>query len=73
MPRITICVDANTPQQAAVDAWLARWRDRLDFCSDNEGCGCCVDIYRVECGSEALADLPPDVTCASEWSGYSRS
>ena len=26
MPRVTICVDVGIPEQAAVDAWLERWR-----------------------------------------------
>ena len=70
MPRAMICVDVNTESQAAVGAWLAEWRDRLTFCSDNEGCGCCVDTYRIEGDRAALDSLPPDVTCLSEWSGF---
>jgi hypothetical protein len=69
MPRATICVDVEVPEQAAVDAWLERWRPRLPFVSDNEGCGCCVDLYRVEAHQEALDELPPAVFAASEWSG----
>ena len=69
MRRATICVDAGAPEQAAVEAWLTRWRSRLPFVSDNEGCGCCVDIYRVEAPPAALAELPPAVFASSEWSG----
>ena len=69
MPRATICVDVGTPEQAAVAAWLERWRVWLPFVSDNEGCGCCVDLYRVEAPQQVLDELSPDVFAASEWSG----
>jgi hypothetical protein len=69
MQRAEIIVDAGSPEQAAVEAWLERWRSRLPFVSDNEGCGCCVHIYRVEAPPDALGELPPDVFAASEWSG----
>lgn len=69
MPKATICVDAGAPEQAAVETWLNRWRTRLVFVSENEGCGCCVDIYRVEAPQLALDELPPVVFASSEWSG----
>jgi hypothetical protein len=70
MPRATICVDVGTPEQVAVAAWLERWGSRLPFVSDNEGCGCCVDLYRVQAPPEALHELPAAVFAASEWSGF---
>lgn len=68
MPRATICVDAGAQEQVLVDEWFERWRDRLPFASDNEGCGCCVDLYRVDAPQEALEELPANVLIASEWS-----
>jgi hypothetical protein len=68
VPRATICVDVGTAEQAAVDAWLARWRTSMPFCSDNEGCGCCVDLYRVEAPQNALDELPQVVFAMSDWS-----
>jgi hypothetical protein len=68
MPRATICVDVDTPEQAAVAAWIERWRPQLPFASENEGCGCCVDIYRVEAPKDALDELPRAVFASSEWS-----
>jgi hypothetical protein len=41
----------------------------MPFVSENEGCGCCVHIYRVEAPQEALDELPSVVFAASEWSG----
>jgi len=69
VPRATVCVDVGTPEQAAVDDWLERWRPRLPFAAENEGRGCCVDLYRVDAPREALDELPPAVSCASQWSG----
>jgi hypothetical protein len=68
MRKVTICVDVNTPERAEVDAWLDRWRDRVGFVSENEGCGCCVDLYRVVATEDALRELPAIVFSTSEWS-----
>jgi hypothetical protein len=68
MPRVTIIADAHTPEAEFVTAWLSRWKRRLDFVSDYEGCGCCVDIYRVAGPTEALDELPAVVLGGSEWS-----
>jgi hypothetical protein len=62
-----ICVDNGDPDQAIVEAWLERWRPRLAYVSKNEGCGCCVHIYRVEGPQEAIDELPPDVLASGEW------
>ncbi len=72
MPRAMICaVVDETDEVVAVDAWLARWRSRLRFVSANEGCGCCVNIYRIEASQEALDELPATVFVESEWSSIS--
>jgi hypothetical protein len=53
---------------AVVEAWLDRWRTRLPFVSHNEGCGCCIHLYRVEAPKDALDELPPVVFASGEWS-----
>jgi hypothetical protein len=59
LQRRTICVLVDSPDEVqAVDAWLAKWRDKLTYLSPNEGCGCCVDIYRVEGPAEAITEIP---------------
>lgn len=68
MPRVTICVDADTPEQAMVQDWLAKWSSRLAYVSKNEGCGCCIDLYNVDAPEEALRELPVDLFSFSEWS-----
>jgi len=60
--KATICVDvACEDEVAAVERWFATWRGRLAFCSENGGCGCCVDIWEVDAPAEALAELPQSV------------
>ena len=57
--RVTICVSVDElAAGSALDAWFTKWRDALSFVSENEGCGCCVDMYRVEGPATAIAELP---------------
>lgn len=66
--QVTICIEADAAgDQALVEAWFARWRDTLAFCSPNEGCGCCVDIWNVDAPVPALRELPEHVFAMSEW------
>jgi hypothetical protein len=69
MKRATICTEADTPERQIVADWLDKWQAELRYCSSNEGCGCCVDLYNVEAPEEALAELPPSVFASSEWAG----
>lgn len=68
MVRATICVAVDGPEEvAAAEAWFARWRPHLFYCSENTGCGCCVDIWDVDAPPEAIAELPNWIQAASEW------
>lgn len=53
---VSVTID-NEREIMAVNAWFQRWGPRLR-CSDNQGCGCCVDRWRVEAPAEAFAELP---------------
>jgi hypothetical protein len=67
--RATICVDVeNKDEVAAVDAWFRPWRARLTFISENEGCGCCVNLWRVDGPPEAVAEIPPATNTRDDWS-----
>jgi hypothetical protein len=71
--RATICVDReNSAEVAAVDSWFAKWRSQLVFVSDNQGCGCCVDIWNVEGASEAVKEIPENARSSSEWADGKR-
>lgn len=57
--RATLIVSVDEPREvAAAEAWFARWRPHLRYCSENTGCGCCVHIWDVEAPAGAVADLP---------------
>lgn len=45
-------VDLNDKYEIILD-WLHKWQDQLDFISDDEGCGCCVNLWTVR-GEEQL-------------------
>lgn len=67
MPKVTIVVDvAEVAQVEAVDAWFAKWRPALIRVSDNDGCGCCVNIWEVEGPMDALLEIPEPVV---SWPG----
>lgn len=58
MAKATVSVTIDNERDIlAVNAWFRRWGTRIQ-CSDNQGCGCCVDIWRVEAPAEALSELP---------------
>jgi len=60
--RITIIANTDRPgEREAVHDWLAKRTTRLTYLSPNEGCGCCVDIFRVEAPIEAIGELPTEV------------
>jgi hypothetical protein len=68
MTRATLIVDVDRPEEvAAAEAWFARWQSRLAHCSDNFGCGCCVDIWQVDAPREAIDQLPPAALAGNEW------
>lgn len=66
--RATILVSVNEPGQAeAATAWFAKWRPQLTYCSDNRGCGCCVDTWDVDGPEAAIQELPPFLRAMSSW------
>ena len=68
MPRATIIVDVTHPDEVALsEDWLAKWTSSLTYRSENQGCGCCVNIWDVEGPEEALAALPSNIKGDSEW------
>jgi len=65
MPRAKIIVETDQPAEvAAVEAWFAKWELKITWRADNQGCGCCVDIWEVDASTEALAALPAQCRAA---------
>jgi hypothetical protein len=60
---VSVTID-DEREVAAVNAWFQRWGPKLAL-SDNQGCGCCVDIWDVEAPTEAFADLLPRMVVMS--------
>lgn len=58
MPKQRVIIDVNVAEEVATfDAWLERWRSVAEL-SENEGCGCCVDIWEVVAPQAAFDELP---------------
>jgi hypothetical protein len=69
---ICVIVDDSASVQAA-EEWLASHRHRLDYISENYGCGCCVDLYDLEGTEDVLSTIPHDLRCSSEWTRDERA
>jgi len=67
MPRVQIIVEVDKPNEVeAMESWFARWSSRLAHQPENQGCGCCVDIWEIEAPAEAIAELPAQWDAAQE-------
>jgi hypothetical protein len=65
MPEFTICAVADSPgEREMLASWLSKWRGRETTISQNEGCGCCVDLYRVTGPDEAMREIPAQMLAA---------
>lgn len=68
MKRATIITQTDLPDEVRLaEAWLERSRSKLTFVSDDEGCGCCVHIYRIEGPDEVIDSMPEDIRGGSNW------
>jgi hypothetical protein len=57
MTKWEVVVDVTGPREVAAFAkWIDRWRDQV-VVSEKEGCGCCVDIWKIEGPAEAQTEL----------------
>ncbi len=66
--RASIIVDVAQPDEvAAVEAWFKTWTRCLAHLSDNQGCGCCVEMWDVDGPVGAIEELPKSVRASSAW------
>ena len=56
-----IVVIAENNNQDQLYTWIEENRDKLKFVSDDEGCGCCVSIFRIEGEEIILATFPEEI------------
>jgi hypothetical protein len=84
MAKYTIILACDDPGFRAeldqIDAWFATNANLLAAKSENEGCGCCVHIWRVECEPGLIQTLPSHIWsedqsefAAPGWRGWLRS
>ena len=70
MPRVTICIETDDrARQAEVESWLLRWHEVLGN-SENNGCGCCVDMYNLNAPWDAIHELPEEYFAYSDWAEW---
>ena len=70
MPEFTICAVSDNPgERALLEAWILRWRETLESLSENQGCGCCVDIYQVQGSEQAMNEVPAEMLAARSTTG----
>lgn len=63
--RATICVETARPADVrAAREWLEKYRAKLTFVSKDEGCGCCVHMWRVEGPAGIIDSLPVEISAA---------
>ena len=60
--RCTIITQTDFPEErATVEAWFTQYANEIAFIGENEGCGCCVNIWKVDATVSALSVLPSQV------------
>lgn len=61
--KFTICIDSSEIEQEPYDhvqKWFSENSDSIFFKTDDEGCGCCIHMWDVECSQEAADQLPEE-------------
>lgn len=67
--RATIMVSADQADEVAAPAALfGRWQSELVYCSENQGCGCCIDTWDVDVPAKAVAEIPAQLNAMTDWS-----
>jgi hypothetical protein len=60
--KISILLSVDDENYAADTSFLNRWleknRDVISYNSGNTGCGCCVDMWEIECDEAAAHEIP---------------
>lgn len=65
MPKTTVIIHADSPEEMkAFDSWLNTWQSSLASISENQGCGCCTNIFELDASDEAIDALPYQIVGA---------
>ncbi len=68
MLRSSVCISSDSEDEiVAFDDWLDVWKDKLEYISDDYGCGCCVHLYDIEGPADAIDAIPKSIKSESKW------
>ena len=71
LKRAGICIDVTKPEEVrGIEEWFRKWKPALSHVSEDEGCGCCVEIWHVEGPEEAIREIPKGSTTFNGGSDY---
>ncbi|RYG64846.1 hypothetical protein EON80_18450 [bacterium] len=59
-PKYTVTIDPGDPYEEMFQSWFEKWRDQFSY-FDNQGCGCCVNIYEFDISTQAVAELENEI------------
>ncbi|WP_299218402.1 hypothetical protein [uncultured Aquimarina sp.] len=54
-------VEAKRNNQDILYDWIHKNKNTLTYISEDEGCGCCVNIFRVEGEIKILETFPKEI------------
>ncbi|WP_378178352.1 hypothetical protein [Aquimarina sp. SS2-1] len=54
-------VEAKGNYQDILHDWIHKNKNTLTYISEDEGCGCCVSIFRVEGDNTILETFPKEI------------
>ncbi|MCP4105519.1 MAG: hypothetical protein GY749_08285 [Desulfobacteraceae bacterium] len=68
MKKCTIIVDADDNiGKKFVKEWFRKNEKGIEFKSENEGCGCCVDLYCIKAEDDLTDKIPEQYLAESGW------
>jgi hypothetical protein len=65
--KYTIMIDVSDESQKVLAVnWIKNNRINIIASYGNDGCGCCIDSYHLDCRDEVLS-LPVEISCEDDW------
>lgn len=68
MPKATVIITVDNGHDRKIGKdWFEKNKKKLEFKSENDGCGCCVDIYYIKASPEIVDTIPEGIRATSTW------
>ncbi len=67
MPKATIIIEVDNQDRQIAKDWFKKNKKKLEFKTENCGCGCCVDIYYIQASTEIINAIPEEIMGSSSW------